>query len=173
MEKDDIEFIVECFNNIDSYEHDPITQVSREEKMKEFDNPTQLSIVTEPGRFIIERKDGTKIGYVRHWFVQPIRLMEIGYFIIPSERGKGCGAEAVQIMVDYLFLSRDISRIQAITNVENKASQRVLEKVGFKREGTIRKSAFVRGQWANAYLYSILREEWKEPKTLTKPTSQS
>jgi RimJ/RimL family protein N-acetyltransferase len=71
-------------------------------------------------------------------------------------------------MVDYLFLSRDIVRIQATTNVENKMARRVLEKVGFKIEGTIRKLKFVRGVWTDSYLLSILREEWKEPKILTK-----
>jgi len=168
MEKDDIEFIVECFNNIDSYEHDPITQVSREEKMKEFDNPTQLAMVTEPGRFIIEKKDGTKIGFIAHYFILPTRLMEIGYGIVPGERSKGYGTEAVQVIVDYLFLTKDVVRIQAVTNVGNKSSQGVLDKAGFTKEGTLRKVGYVKGEWTNAYIYSILREEWKEPKTLTK-----
>jgi RimJ/RimL family protein N-acetyltransferase len=92
--------------------------------------------------------------------------MEIGYDVVPSERGKGYGTEATQLIVDYLFLSKDIQRIQAITDVRNKPSQRVLEKTGFQREGTIRKSGCVRGAWTHAYLYSILREEWKQPKTL-------
>jgi ribosomal-protein-alanine N-acetyltransferase len=48
------------------------------------------------------------------------------------------------------------------------ASQKVLEKNGFKKEGTIRKEEFVRGEWRDKYLYSILREEWKEPRILTK-----
>jgi RimJ/RimL family protein N-acetyltransferase len=41
------------------------------------------------------------------------------------------------LIVDYLFLSKDIARIQAMTDVRNKASQKVLERVGFRREGTI------------------------------------
>jgi RimJ/RimL family protein N-acetyltransferase len=169
MERDDVDFMVECRNNTDYNEYDPISpQTSKTERTKEFDNPSQLSTMTETRRFIIEKKDGKKVGNIRHWLVQPNRVMEIGYLIIPSERGKGHGTEAVQIMVDYLFLSKDIPRIQAMTNVKNKASHRVLEKAGFKREGAVRKSAFVRGEWANAYLYSILREEWKEPKILTK-----
>jgi RimJ/RimL family protein N-acetyltransferase len=76
--------------------------------------------------------------------------MEIGYEIIPSERGKGYGTEATQLKVDYLFLSKDIGRIQAITDIRNIASARA-----------IRKSVFVKGKWVNAYLFSILREEWK------------
>ena len=87
-----------------------------------------------------------------------------------SERGKGYGAEAFQLMVDYLFLSNSIVRIQAIANVRNKPAQKVLEKAGFKREGTIRKLLLVRGIWTDYYLLSILREEWKEPKILTKTT---
>jgi ribosomal-protein-alanine N-acetyltransferase len=55
-----------------------------------------------------------------------------------------------------------------MTNVKNRASQRVLEKTGFKLEGTCRKTNFVRGVWTDNYLYSILREEWKEPKILIK-----
>ena len=73
-------------------------------------------------------------------------------------------------MVDYLFLCRSIVRIQATANVRNKASQRVLEKAGFKIEGTIRKYLLVRGVWTDYYLLSILREEWKEPKILTRIT---
>jgi len=71
-------------------------------------------------------------------------------------------------MVDYLFLSKDIVCIQAHTDVGNIASQKVLEHAGFKKEGIIRKHSFVRGEWRDWSLYSILREEWKEPKILTK-----
>jgi RimJ/RimL family protein N-acetyltransferase len=71
-------------------------------------------------------------------------------------------------MVDYLFLSKDIVRVQAHTDVRNMVSQRVLEKIGFKKEGIIRKYVFVRGEWRDAVLYSILREDWKRPEILTK-----
>ena len=94
--------------------------------------------------------------------------MEIGYILAPSERKKGYGSEAIKIIVDYLFLSKELVRVQAITGVDNFASHRVLEKAGFTKEGIIRKSAFIRGVWQDGVLYGILREEWKEPKILTK-----
>jgi len=94
------------------------------------------------------------------------------FFIEKKDGRKDYCTEAVRIMVDYLFLSKEIARIQARTEVRNVASQKVLEKAGFQKEGTIRKSYFVRGQWRDQYLYSILREEWKEPKKLTKTTTQ-
>jgi RimJ/RimL family protein N-acetyltransferase len=170
MEREDLSFLLENHNDVNFCgEEGPVSaQVSLAEAEKRFENPAPLVPVTERARFVIEKKDGAKIGSIAHYFVQPTRLMEIGYDIIPSERGKGYGTEAVQIMVDYLFLSKDIFRIQAVTNVGNKASQSVLEKVGFKKEGTLRKVGYVRGERTDAYIYSILREEWKEPKILTK-----
>jgi L-amino acid N-acyltransferase YncA len=58
-------------------------------------------------------------------------------------------------------------------SIRNKASQWVLEKTGFQKEGVLRKVGCVRGKWADACVYSILREKWKKPKILTKPASQN
>jgi RimJ/RimL family protein N-acetyltransferase len=170
MEKEDLDFFVKCHNDVTYYGEDgPImTQMSKAEAEKRFENPSPLVTLTERGRFVIEKKDGKKIGFIAHYFVLPSKFMEIGYDIVPNERSKGYGTEAVQIMVNYLFLSKGVARIQAVTNVGNKASQRVLEKAGFKKEGTLRKVGHVRGEPTDAYIYSILREEWKEPKILTK-----
>jgi len=95
------------------------------------------------------------------------KTLEIGASLIPNERRKGYGTEATQIMIDYLFLSKEAPCIQATTHIKN-PSQRALEKIGFRREGIMRKRSFIRGEWTDITLYSILREEWKEPKILTK-----
>ena len=164
VEKEDLPWVAECINNPEFYgEYEPLMQVSRTELEKKYDKLTP-----KEKWFIIEKKDGSKIGGISHFPVG--ELLEIGYTIIPSERNKGYCTEAVKIIVDYLFLSKDIVRIQAGTNPKNVASQRVLEKVGFKKEGLVRKSVFVRGKWEDGFLYSILREEWKESKILTKTT---
>jgi len=169
-EKDDVDFEVEYCNDIGFWgEFDPIVeQRSKSEWMKRFDNPSNLAILAERKRFLIQKKDRTRIGIINHRLNQPYKTMEIVCFLIPGERNKGYGTEAIRLMIDYLFLSKDIVRIQAVTNVRNKTAQRVLEKVGFKMEGTIRKLMLVRGVWTDYYLHSILREEWKEPRILTK-----
>jgi RimJ/RimL family protein N-acetyltransferase len=135
------------------------TQLSKAEAERRFENPTPLAILTERTRFVIEKKDGTKIGFITHYFVLPNKRLEIGYDLIPSQRGKGYGTEAVQIIVDHLFLTKDVVRIQAVTNVDNVPSQRALEKAGFVREGTLRQVSHIRQEWGDAYLYSILRQE--------------
>ena len=120
--------------------------------------------------FIVEKKDGAKIGHINGWRHGRI-CVEIGFALVPSERGKGYGTEAIQMMVDHLFLKREIVRIQAPTATGNIASQKALEKAGFSKEGVMRKSLYVKGEYKDQYLYSILREEWKDPKILTRTTS--
>jgi len=114
--------------------------------------------------FIIQKKDGINIGHI-NGFARG-RTMEIGFAIIPPERGKGYGTEAIQLMVDHLFLTKEIARIQASTDTRNLASQRALEKASFAKEGTMRKSWYAKGRYNDHYLYSILREEWNEPRIL-------
>ena len=167
VEKEDLPLWAEWFNNLEFYgEYDWLPQQSKTDLEKQYEKLTP-----EEKWFFIEKKDGTKIGGITYY--PRGKLLEIGYALIPSERGKGYCTEAVKIMVDYLFLSKEIVRVQAYVNPRNVASQKVLEKNGFKKEGTIRKSFFLRGEWRDCLLYSILREEWKEPKILTKPASQS
>jgi RimJ/RimL family protein N-acetyltransferase len=167
MEKEDLPLFVEWVNKPEVFgEYNPLHQMSKTEAEKMLDNPSDIK------PFIVEKKDGSKIGFIVHFHVLHLgtgtKQLEIGYTLVPSERGKGYGTEAVGIIVDYLFLSKDIMRIQAQTDQRNVASQKVLEKAGFKKEGTLRKNFFMRGEWTDDYIYSILREEWKEPKTLTK-----
>jgi RimJ/RimL family protein N-acetyltransferase len=94
--------------------------------------------------------------------------MEISCVLTPGERGKGYGTEATKLLVDYLFLTKNLIRIQAHTDARNRVSQKALQNVGFKKEGIIRNSVFARGEWRDRALFSILKEEWKEPKILTR-----
>ncbi len=114
--------------------------------------------------FFIEKRDGTKIGWTAKYLVGS--QTTVGYGVVPDERCKGHATEATSIIVDYLFLTNSIVRVQADTGTENKASQRVLEKVGFKKEGTIRRHFFSTGKWRDSFLYSILRDEWAAPRIL-------
>ncbi len=158
-EKEDMKLVAEWLNNPDYWgEYLPLIQKSRTELEKGYDaNPPETQW------FIVEKKDGSKIGSIGY-FLATGNLLEIGYSLIPSERGKGYCTEAVRILIDYLFLSKGTVRIQTHTDVRNMASQRVLEKTGFKKEGIARKSLFARGEWRDMILCSIVREEWKEPK---------
>jgi RimJ/RimL family protein N-acetyltransferase len=162
VEKEDLPLWADWNNNLEFFgEFIWFPQHSRTELTKRYDDLTP-----DNKWFFIEKKDGTKIGGIIHFLAG--NLLEIGYSLVPSERRKGYCSEAVKIMVDYLFLSKGIVRVQAHADVRNEGSQKVLEKAGFKKEGVVRKGAFFRGEWRDSCLYSILREEWKEPKILTR-----
>jgi RimJ/RimL family protein N-acetyltransferase len=122
---------------------------------------------TEPyefGALAIERKeDHAKIGIVVRYISHPIMgHVEIGFQIWdPKDRNKGYGTEAVGLLVDYLFSTRNIERVQATTHIMNKPAQRVLEKCGFTREGRLRSALFTSGKPHDAYIYGITRRKWK------------
>jgi len=167
MEKEDIPLFLEWMNNPEFFgEYNPLEQETKAEIEKSFENASP-----EKRRFFVEKKDGTKIGVVGTFPVPD--SIEIGFTLISNHRGKGFGTEAVQILIDYLFLARNLIRVQAHSDLRNVASQKLLSKVGFKKEGVVRKSMFIRGEWRDLALYSILREEWKEPKILTKQSSKN
>ena len=161
VEKEDLPLLLEWDSNPDFRgEFDQLREETKTDLEKLYDN------LKDSQWFIIEKKDGTKIGNIGH--LLSAGEVEIGYFVVPKERRKGYASEAILIMVDYLFLSKDLERIQAKADPENIASCKALEKTGFKREGILRKTFFSRGKWKDDCMYSILREEWKEPKILTK-----
>jgi len=161
LEKEDLPLLADWSNNPEIFSDMWFPQMSKTEWEKRYDN-----LKPDTKWFFIEKKDGTKIGTIFHFLNG--NYMEIGYILAPSERKKGYGSEAIKIIVDYLFLSKELVRVQAITGVDNFASCNALEKAGFTKEGIMRKSGFIRGEWKDGCLYSILREEWKEPKILTK-----
>jgi len=169
MEKEDLPLFTEWITSAaESFgEYASPSQWSRVEMEKFLE-----STVFKTKGFIIEKKDGSRIGYIWHYnMIAPyMEMLELTYGLVPSERGKGYCTEAAQLMVDYLFLTKNIARIQATTHTKNVISQRVLEKVGFKREGVPRKTYYCRGKWTDMFIFSILREEWNEPKILTKTT---
>ena len=161
VEKRDLPILLEWENNVDFYgQFEKIRQETMADLERLYDN------IKDGQWFFIEKKDGTKTGFICHF--QSAYQTEIGYDIVPNERNKGYANEAIKVIVDYLFISKNIMRIQAIADTENVQSWKALEKAGFKREGMLRKTCYCLGRWRDDFIYSIIREEWKEPRVLTK-----
>lgn len=118
--------------------------------------------------FVVVDKAGEMVGWAAHYTSAPnFGWTEIGYAIAPSQRGRGYASDAVAVLTEYLFLTRDITRVQAVVDVANVPSRRVLEKAGFAKEGTIRKALWNRkGEWSDGLLYGVIREDRGRPKAL-------
>ena len=87
---------------------------------------------------------------------------ELGYYIAEEYWGKGIMTEAVKQICAYVFAKSDIIRIYAEPFAYNIASCRVLEKVGFQYEGTLRSNAVKNGKVIDMEMYSLLKAEIKE-----------
>ena len=87
---------------------------------------------------------------------------ELGYYIAEEYWGKGIMTEVVKQICEYVFGDSDIIRIYAEPFAYNIASCRVLEKVGFQYEGTLRSNAVKNGRVIDMEMYSLLKAEIKE-----------
>lgn len=85
---------------------------------------------------------------------------ELGYYIAEEYWGKGIMTEAVKQICEYVFDNSDIIRIYAEPFAYNIASCRVLEKVGFQYEGTLRSNAVKNGKVIDMKMYSLIKEEY-------------
>jgi len=113
---------------------------------------------------LVCQEDGAVIGQVVHFTTRRYSTArELGWGIYdPALRGKGYATEAVSALVDYLFRSYPINRVECGVSVGNQASLRVAEKCGFVREGTLRGLVYVGGQYLDGDIHSILRADWEE-----------
>ncbi len=87
------------------------------------------------------------------------RSAEIGYWLAPAYWGRGIMTEAVRRICAYTFAETDIVRIYAEVFSPNTASQRVLEKCGFGKEGVKRRSVFKNGEFFDSVVYALLKPE--------------
>ncbi|GLT95233.1 hypothetical protein SLE2022_129270 [Rubroshorea leprosula] len=88
------------------------------------------------------------------------RRGEIGYALNAKYWGKGIATEAVKMAVSCAFKElKCLSRVEGLVFAENKASQRVLEKAGFVKEGLLRKYFCVKGKNIDIIVYSIIDDD--------------
>ena len=91
-----------------------------------------------------------------------IRQARIGFTLASKHWRRGYITEIVPHLLDYLFEDMDIHRVVADCDVENIASYRTLEKLGFRREAHFVESYLVDGVYASEYHYGMLQREWRE-----------
>jgi RimJ/RimL family protein N-acetyltransferase len=88
------------------------------------------------------------------------RDAELGYWTVPSARGRGIAVRAVEAAVRWGFTVLGLQRVQLFHAVENTASARVAEKAGFTLEGRLRRShRFDDGRWHDELLWARLDDD--------------
>jgi len=85
---------------------------------------------------------------------------EFGCELDPAYWGQGLATEAGEELLRFAFTDLGLHRVWAQCIAENQAIERVLEKLGFRCEGRLRKSHWMQSHWWDSLIYAMLAEEW-------------
>lgn len=113
-------------------------------------------------RVAIERaSDGAFLGWCTFNSWDPdFRSASLGFCLTQAAWGQGFATEAARAVLQWAFDALDLNRVQAECDTRNAASARVLEKLGFVREGTLREDCIVNGDVSDSWVYGLLRRDW-------------
>ncbi|MFC7496512.1 MULTISPECIES: GNAT family N-acetyltransferase [unclassified Nocardioides] len=115
-------------------------------------------------RLVIDRStDGEFLGWcgLSQWNPGH-RSASLTYCLTEAAWGHGCATEAARALLEWAFDTLDLNRVQAEADTRNAASARVLEKLGFVREGTLREDCVVDGEVSDSWVFGLLRREWRQ-----------
>lgn len=84
----------------------------------------------------------------------------LAYWVVPEHWGNGYCTEAASLLCEHAFRDRRLHKLRADALATNEGSQRVLNKLGFEREGVLRDEKFVDGEHTDVYRYGLLADEW-------------
>jgi len=123
----------------------------------------QIAAEGSGARLAAERaSDGAFIGWCALSRWNPgYRSASLGYCFDDAAWGHGYATEAAFALLRWAFDTLDLNRVQAETDTRNAASARVLEKLHFTREGTLREDCVVNGDVSDSWVYGLLRREWR------------
>lgn len=90
------------------------------------------------------------------------RQAEIGYTLAPAHQGLGYATEAARTLLGYLLGARGKHRVIAYCDPRNVASERVMLRLGMRREGHMIESTWAKGEWTDDLVYALLEREWRQ-----------
>ena len=109
--------------------------------------------------FVILEGSGTIVGGITlHHYDEQRSRVEVGYWLFPAGRGRGIASRAVRTLAGHVH-DNGVLRLEAVVRPENERSIRVLERLGFTREGRLRSLLRYRDGRADAFIYSLLAGE--------------
>ena len=135
---------------------------SRRAFLRYFKNSNYLANMDRAYSFLIFKIDdntllgGINVGNVRRGVAQSASL---GYWVGVNHARNGYMKEALQILIPTLFIDLRLNRLEAATLEDNTASRSLLKKIGFKKEGVLRKYLKINGTWRDHVLYGLLEND--------------
>ena len=161
VDKNDVNEIFSMRSNAETMQYIPRPLVINKEEA-----PTYIALLdsgiekNEAINWAITFKGENKllgiIGFYRTKF-EDFRS-EIGYMLLSENHGKGIASEAVERALNYGFNEMNLHSIEAVIDPRNYASERVLQKNGFIKEGYFKENTFFNGEFLDSVIYSKIKK---------------
>jgi len=87
------------------------------------------------------------------------RRSEIGYWLLAEHWGKGIVAEALPLVYNYGFTHMDLHRIEAVVETGNNNSKKIMQKLGFMHEGTMKECEIKNGKYISLEMYAMINPQ--------------
>ena len=114
--------------------------------------------------FTIEEKESTvfigSVGYTVTDTTPVGKIVGAGYFILPEHHGKGYMTEAFREVIRFAFERNDVYRINTGCFTDNRASERLMQKCGLKKEADRKACVWHDGRMKDRVEYRLLKDEW-------------
>ena len=112
---------------------------------------------------VVLRETDTVIGTIGFvWYSTDNNAAELGYSFSREYWNQGYATQALRAVIDSVFSSLPLNRLEAQHDVRNPASGRVMQKCGLTQEGILRGRIMNKGEYIDTALYSILRSDWEK-----------
>ena len=159
----DLEFVFRHFSDPDVnrylLDEEPVTTLEQAQDIIDFYSSPEGKPYN---RWVIIRKNDMRAvgtcGY--HQWQKVHHRAEVGYDLEKNSWRQGIMTEALRVMLQYGFDHMDLNRVEALVYQENDASVRLLERLGFQKEGLLRQSFRQGDTYYDHWLLSLLKMEW-------------
>ena len=137
----------------------PRSVLSQQAFRKEFEETGLWS--KEEGMLVMVSPNDEILGHIEFFkTVNYLDEFELSYVVYSAnQRGKGVATEATNLLVRYLFETKQVNRIRLVIHPENVASRRLAEKCGFRHEGRARGAWYNKGKHQDVEIYAILHDD--------------
>jgi ribosomal-protein-alanine N-acetyltransferase len=114
---------------------------------------------------IVDKKTGEWMGYFGVWSIDKKNSRgQIGYALAPEYWKKGYMAETFDTLLEFSFKTLHLHSIEANINPQNKNSEQVLKRMGFRQEAYFRENYFFNGHFTDSMIYCLLADDWDYTK---------
>lgn len=106
---------------------------------------------------MVDKREGNKLGVISVYCYKPEHnKAEIGFWLLPQYWNQGYALEAVKAAIIYWKESKGLYRLEGFVEEGNTASRRLLEKAGFRHEGTMKDCEVKNGKYISLHIHALL-----------------